>query len=184
MIVGMDDRLRLRPVAEDELPILQRLTLDPEAAGQYSWYGWFDKSRWQRRWDDNELIGDDLGMLMVARGPDALGFVQWRRKRASPAAWYLELGIALLPEFRGKGYGTQAHSLLASYLFAHTTVHRIEAATELENLAEQRALEKAGFTREGVLREIGWRDGAWRDGVIYSLLRTDPPPRFGYGVTS
>jgi RimJ/RimL family protein N-acetyltransferase len=53
-------------------------------------------------------------------------------------------------------------------------LHRIEAATELENLAEQKALEKAGLTREGVLREIGWRDGAWRDGVIYSLLRTDP----------
>ena len=170
----MDDQLRLRLVAEDELPILQRLTQDPEAAGPFSWYGWFDMSRWQRRWADNELIGDDLGALMVARGPDALGLVQWRRKRASPAAWYLELGIALLPEFRGKGYGTQAHTLLASYLFAHTTVHRIEAATELENLAEQKALEKAGFTREGVLREIGWRDGAWRDGVIYSLLRTDP----------
>lgn len=170
----MDDELKLRPVAEDELPLLQRLTQDPEAAGQFAWYGWFDRSRWQRRWADNELIGDDLGVLMVARGPDALGIVQWRRHRATPASWYLELGIALLPQSRGKGYGTQAHKLLASYLFAHTTVHRIEAATELDNIAEQKALEKAGFTREGVLREIGWRDGAWRDGVIYSLLRTDP----------
>jgi RimJ/RimL family protein N-acetyltransferase len=177
----MDDQLRLRPAAEDELPILQRLTQDPEEAGQFSWYGYFDTSRWQRRWADNELIGDDLGVLMVARGPDVLGFVQWLRKRASPASSYLEMGIALLPEFRGKGYGTQAQKLLASYLFAHTTVHRIEAATELGNLAEQRALEKAGFTREGVLREIGWRDGAWRDGVIYSLLRTDPLPRLGAG---
>ena len=172
---GMDDRLRLRPAAEDELPILQRLTQDPEVAGEFSWYGWSDASRWRRRWDENELIGDDLGVLMVARGGEALGLVQWRRHRVSPASWYLEMGIALLPEFRGKGYGTQAHQLLAGYLFAHTTVHRIEAATELGNIAEQKALERAGFTREGVLREIGWRDGAWRDGVIYSLLRTDPP---------
>ena len=170
----MDDGLRLRPATEDELPILQRLTRDPEAGGQFSWYGWFDMSRWQRRWDDDELIGDDLGVLMVARGREALGFVQWRRKRATPASWYLEMGIALLPEFRGKGHGTRAQRLLADYLFAHTTVHRIEAATELGNLAEQKALEKAGFTREGVLRQIGWRDGAWRDGVVYSLLRTDP----------
>jgi len=43
------------------------------------------------------------------------------------------------------------------------------------NIAEQRALEKAGFTREGVMRGIGWRGGSWRDGVMYSLLRTDPP---------
>jgi RimJ/RimL family protein N-acetyltransferase len=54
-------------------------------------------------------------------------------------------------------------------------VHRIWAGTEADNIAEQRALEKAGFTREGVIRGAGWRDGTWRDGVIYSLLRTDPP---------
>jgi RimJ/RimL family protein N-acetyltransferase len=170
----MDDRLRLRPVAEDELPVLQRLTQDPVAVGEFSWYGWFDLSRWQRRWAENELIGDDIGVLMVARGREALGFVQWRRKQATPSSWYLELGIALLPEFRGKGHGTQAHKLLAHYLFAHTTVHRIEAVTEIDNTAEQKALEKAGFTREGVLRGGGWRDGAWRDSVLYSLLRTDP----------
>ena len=80
----------------------------------------------------------------------------------------------LLPEARGRGYGTQAQRLLVRYLFAHTTVHRIWAGTEVDNLAEQRALEKAGFTREGITRATGWRDGSWRDGVIYSVLRTDP----------
>ena len=54
-------------------------------------------------------------------------------------------------------------------------MHRIEGITEAENLAEQRVLEKAGFTREGVMRGVFWRDGAWRDGVLYSLLRTDQP---------
>ena len=78
-----------------------------------------------------------------------------------------------MPSSRGRGLGTGAQVLLARYLFAHTTAHRIEASTEVDNLAEQRALEKAGFTREGVRRGIGWRDGAWRDGVTYSLLRTD-----------
>lgn len=53
--------------------------------------------------------------------------------------------------------------------------NRIEAATEVGNVAEQRALEKAGFTREGVLRSTGWWDGAYRDGVWYSMLRTDQP---------
>ena len=92
-----------------------------------------------------------------------------------PPSYCWTMGIALEPQARGHGYGTQAHRLLARYLFAHTTVHRIEADTEAENVAEQRALEKAGFTREGVMRGVFWRDGAWRDGVIYSLLRTDQP---------
>jgi RimJ/RimL family protein N-acetyltransferase len=83
--------------------------------------------------------------------------------------------MILLPEARGRGYGTQAHRLLARYLFTHTPVHRIWAGTEVDNIAEQKALERAGFTREGVSRGTGWRGGAWRDGVIYGLLRTDPP---------
>jgi RimJ/RimL family protein N-acetyltransferase len=65
--------------------------------------------------------------------------------------------------------------LLVRYLFAHTTVHRIEAVTDAGNFAEQKVLDRAGFTREGVVRGMGWRDGGWRDGVTYSLLRTDPP---------
>ena len=45
----------------------------------------------------------------------------------------------------------------------------------MENLAEQRALERAGFTREGVLRQAQFRDGGFRDMVLYSRLRGDRP---------
>jgi RimJ/RimL family protein N-acetyltransferase len=170
----MEDRIALRPAGEDDLVVVEKLTGDPDTAGVFAWFGWPDTGRWRRSWAENGLLGGDGGVLMVVRGEERLGFMNWRRRPSTPAAYFWEIGIALLPEARGHGYGTQAHRLLARYLFAHTTVHRIEAATEVGNLAEQRALEKAGFTREGVLRGCGWRDGAWRDGVTYSLLRTDP----------
>jgi RimJ/RimL family protein N-acetyltransferase len=171
----MDGQIALRPADEDDLVILEDLTGgDPAKPGEFGWYGWTDRTRWRRQWAENGLLGDDGGVLMVVRGRERLGFMNWRRKHATPAAHHWEIGIALLPEARGHGYGTEAHRLLVRYLFAHTPVYRIEAATETANLAEQRALEKAGFTREGVVRGIGWRDGAWRDGVWFSVLRTDP----------
>jgi RimJ/RimL family protein N-acetyltransferase len=171
----MGGQLALRPVDEDDLSVLEALTQDPETAGEFAWFGWFDPGRFRRRWAENRLIGEDGGTLMVVRGQERLGFVNWRRRQATPSAYCWSMGIALLAEARGKGCGTEAHRLLARYLFAHTTVHRIEADTEVDNIAEQRALEKAGFSREGVMRGCGWRNGAWRDGVTYSLLRTDPP---------
>lgn len=175
MMAVMTEQVTLRPVAEDDLPVLEMLTWDPAVAGEFAQFGWFDTQLWRRRWAEDRLIGEIGGVLMVVRGGERLGFVNWRRKPTTPAAFHWEMGIALLPDARGRGYGTVAHQLLTRYLFAHTTVHRIEAATEVGNVAEQRTLEKAGFTREGVLRGIGWRDGAWRDGVLYSLLRTDLP---------
>jgi RimJ/RimL family protein N-acetyltransferase len=172
----MDDQVELRPVLEGDLPVLEEMMQDPDKSGEFAWFGWLNRQGWRRAWDENRLLGgDDGGTLMVVRGSDRLGLVNWRRQQTTPAGYCWEIGIALLPQARGHGYGTQAQRLLARYLFAHTTVHRIWAATETGNLAEQKALEKAGFTREGVLRGCGWRDGAWRDGVVYSLLRTDQP---------
>ena len=173
--VSMSDQVALRPVGEDDLPMLEELTQDPEQTGEFQWSGWSDRRRWRRGWDENGLIGPDGGTLVVVCGQERLGLVNWRRQQTTPAGYCWEIGITLRPEARGRGYGTQAHRMLARYLFAHTTAHRIWAGTEVDNIAEQKALEKAGFTREGVTRGTGWRDGAWRDGVIYGLLRTDPP---------
>jgi RimJ/RimL family protein N-acetyltransferase len=171
---GMTDQMALRLVTEDDLPMMEELLTDPDQAGEYGWFGWFDRGRWRRGWAENQLIGPDGGTLIVTLGRQPLGLVIWRRHQATPAAYSFEIGISLRPEARGQGHGTRAHRQLAGYLFAHHPVHRLWAATETGNLAEQRALEKAGFTREGVQRGTGWRDGAWRDGVTYSLLRTDP----------
>jgi RimJ/RimL family protein N-acetyltransferase len=171
----MEDHLTLRPAAEDDLPVIERLTQDPEATGEFAWLGWYKLTRFRQWFAENRLISDDIGVLMVVRGDERPGFVSWYKVPSTPGYYYWNIGIALLPEARGKGYGTEAQRLLARYLFANTTVQRIEAATEVGNVAEQRALEKAGFTREGVHRAAGWRDGAYRDGVWYSMLRTDQP---------
>jgi RimJ/RimL family protein N-acetyltransferase len=170
----MGDHVELRPAAEEDLLLLEKLTWDPAATGEFAQFGWFDLRQWRRGWIENKLIGDDGGVLMVISGAERLGFVDWRRQPSTPGAYYWEIGMALLPEARGHGYGTQALRLVARYLFAHTTAHRLEATTEAGNVAARRMVEKAGFTQEGVMRETGWREGAWRDAVLYSLLRTDP----------
>jgi RimJ/RimL family protein N-acetyltransferase len=165
--------MRLRPVEARDLAVIESLTQDPAISGEFAWFGWFD-TQVRKKWEENRLLSNDGGTLMVSRGEDTLGFVNWRRQQATVAAFFWEIGIALLPAARGHGYGTHAQRELARYLFAHTTAHRIQATTEIDNFAERRSLEKAGFTLEGTLRGSGWRDGAWRDGLMYSLLRTDP----------
>jgi len=49
----------------------------------------------------------------------------------------------------------------------------VEASTDVENIAEQRSLEKAGYIREGILRGVQYRAGAWHDIVNYARLRDD-----------
>jgi hypothetical protein len=48
------------------------------------------------------------GRTLVVRADEALGFVGWH-KRTTSRGWYcFAIGIAMLPEARGHGYGTTA----------------------------------------------------------------------------
>lgn len=169
----MDGQVTLRPVLEDNLSWLAGLRSDPAATGPHEWHGWSDPSRVRKCWAESGLLGDDGGTLIVVHGTDRVGTVSWRRVQTGPTASNWAIGIGLAPEFRGRGYGSEAQRRLVRYLFAHTQVNRVEATTEVTNGAEQRALEKAGFAREGILRGTTFRQGRWHDQVIYSVLRDE-----------
>jgi RimJ/RimL family protein N-acetyltransferase len=169
----MDGQVTLRPVHEDDLSWLASLRDGPAATGPHEWHGWNDPHRLRRQWAESGLLGDDRGTLIVVHGTDRVGNITWRKVQTGPMAFNWAIGIGLAPEFRSLGYGSAAQRLLVRYLFAHTQVNRIEATAEITNVAEQRALEKAGFTREGVLRGTTFRQGRWHDQVIYSVLRDE-----------
>jgi len=123
------------------------------------------------------LRSERNGMLVVERLADgrAIGTVGWHHERygPNPESTALNFGIELIPEARGQGYGTEAQAQLVAYLFATTEANRVEAGTDIDNVAEQRSLEKAGLRREGVLRGSQYRAGAYRDLVVYALVRSD-----------
>lgn len=91
----------------------------------------------------------------------------------SDTSWCWSIAIGLLPEHRGNGIGAIAQRLLADYLFQHTRAERVQAWTDVRNIAEQKALDRAGFAREGLLRSAQWRGGQWHDQVLYARLRHD-----------
>jgi RimJ/RimL family protein N-acetyltransferase len=119
---------------------------------------------------------DDVGGLAVLDEDGALaGDVSWQWVHWGPnaASRCPMIGIWLRPLARGRGIGQAAQRELAQLFFTHTAVNRVEAHTDVSNIAEQRALERAGFTREGLVRGAQWRAGAYRDGYLYAILRGD-----------
>jgi RimJ/RimL family protein N-acetyltransferase len=162
----------LRPVREQDLPFLDRLDVDPTAVGEFEWTGYAAAPRLRKRWNEDGLLSGESGVLLVSADDDVAGIATWRFiPRGGPPGVCAEFGVALVPEHRGKGIGTEAHRALIAYLFAHTTVERLEALTDTENVPEQRVLDRLGCQREGVLRHAVWQKGRWRDLVVYAILR-------------
>jgi RimJ/RimL family protein N-acetyltransferase len=85
----------------------------------------------------------------------------------------MEIGYALLPSERNKGYGTEAITIIVDYLFLTRQIVRIQATTDLKNKASCRVLERNGFKCEGTIRKAGFVRGQWRDEYLYSILREE-----------
>jgi RimJ/RimL family protein N-acetyltransferase len=182
----MSEEIRLRPVVESDLPLLERIYDDPVDASEFGFTGFNNQGHIRRRFEAGFITVDGGKLAIVrdatpedgravfeAQGDVFCGDVGWHRVLTGPNSATWNIGIGILAKERGKGYGTRAQRLLVEYLFSHTLFNRIEAGTETANIAEQRALEKAGFTREGVIRGASFRGGAWRDMVSYSVVRAD-----------
>jgi RimJ/RimL family protein N-acetyltransferase len=168
--------VRLVDVTDSDLPLLDRL--------RATQVGGFNDLGQERRmlppdaWVGGRLRGEERGEFFVQRTSDGaiVGTISYHRVSHGPnaesKAWMI--GIDLVPEGRGQGLGTEAQRLLADWLFETTLANRVEASTDVENVAEARSLEKAGFTREGVSRGAQYRAGAFHDLALYARLRADP----------
>jgi len=120
-------------------------------------------------------LAPDVGRLAVEVDGVVVGDLTWHEVHYGPTegsrAW--NIGIGLVESVRGRGLGATAQRALADHLFATTDVDRVEASTDVDNVVEQRSLEKAGFVREGVLRSAQQRADRRHDLVVFSRLRDD-----------
>lgn len=171
------EKIYLRPVRQDDLPILVAWANDIAYLTEFNFFGLHQHNGLEKHFQEDGLLSHEHGTLVVVTcdSDQVVGDVSYRRVRyrygpAETSVAY-DFGIVLAPEHRGKGYGVEAQRLLAEYLFSVYPIMRVEASTDITNRAEVRALEKAGFTREGVLRKAQWRNGDWHDLVLYSKLR-------------
>lgn len=163
---------RLRPVREADLARLAAWAAEPTSE-----YDDFSGPPPPGVVDAPRVKPPGFGELVVTDDDDVpLGTVGWHTVHYGPGSGStaLSIGISLRPEARGLGHGSRSQRMLADYLFATTRVNRVEASTDVRNVAEQKALERGGFTREGVMRGAQWRQGSWHDLVGYARLRGEP----------
>ena len=95
-------------------------------------------------------------------GPAVAGIVGFK---GGPQDGVVEIGYSMLPEFRRRGYATEAVAALVELAFAHEEVDRVVAETLPELSASIGVLLRSGF----VLVGTGGAPGA----VRYELTRKD-----------
>lgn len=99
---------------------------------------------------DETVIGQ-VGVSSILRGPFRKGFLGY---------WVSSL-------HQGLGHTSRAVGLALRVAEDELDLHRVEAHTQLDNLASQAVLRKHGFTPWGIAHDHFFADGAWRDEVFW-----------------
>jgi steroid delta-isomerase len=82
-------------------------------------------------------------------------------------------GLALHPDFRGRGVAEEAARELQRHLLLELGFHRLQLEIYGFNERAIAHAERVGFIREGAKRNAYRRHGQWADGVLYALVRED-----------
>ena len=169
--------MRLREIAPADAELLDTWRAEPGSMGEFNDFDVEMSSLAGALGGGRRFVEEEMGRLVVDRLEDGavIGDMSWHPVRYGPdegskaSTW----GSRYTPTPVAGGTAWRRR-LLADLLFDLFEVARVEASTDVENVPRQRALEKAGFTREGVLRQAQHHAAAHHDLVVYSHVRDDP----------
>ncbi|KAK1226592.1 hypothetical protein PQX77_010432 [Marasmius sp. AFHP31] len=84
-----------------------------------------------------------------------------------------DFGIAFLPEFWGKGYGTEVSVFMVNHAFVELGAHRVSLWAFSHNTAALALYKKIGFVEEGRKRKSVWVGGKWEDFILMGVLEDE-----------
>ena len=167
------EKIFLRTMRDSDLDILLEMLEDIEARGEYYPQEMPSQVAIRKRFSEDGYWGDNFGRLLICE-PDGriVGMVHFFKEPSYFDG--LELGYIMLdPAARGKGYMTEAVSLIVRYLFRVFKINRLQILATPENIPSWRVAEKCGFTYEGTARGAIFNAGKMYDLKVYSLLRAE-----------
>ncbi|MER7002413.1 GNAT family N-acetyltransferase [Dactylosporangium sp. NPDC000555] len=163
----------LRPLTEDDGLVTYDMRSLPEVSGSSVVGTPMDPAAVTRQCAESGakwLAGQRAEMTIRRAGDDAyLGEIALYY--AEPALREAMIGYSLTPAARGHGYATRAARLVTGWGF-EIGMNRMIAGTAVDNVASQRVLEAAGYSRESVqLERLPGPEGTRIDNVAFAKLR-------------
>jgi RimJ/RimL family protein N-acetyltransferase len=83
------------------------------------------------------------------------------------------IGLRILADYRGQGYGTEAIKWVVDYGFRRAGLHKIKIDYFGHNEKAGKLYQRLGFVEEGRLRDELWHDGKWWEMVEMGMLEED-----------
>ena len=169
------DRLLMRPITRDDLPVLLRFRADPEVSrylgGPEMSTPEFIAKRLEFYLDCHRQHGFGMCALLGKEDGEMIG---WSGIQPLEDSGQIEVGYGFDRPHWGKGYATEAAAAWLRYGFETVGLPRIVAVAEPENAGSRRVMEKLGMRYERTARHYNI------DCVLYAITREEFTPSPGF----
>jgi RimJ/RimL family protein N-acetyltransferase len=168
-------KVRLRPPEPADYPTLYSWFSDPQVVAPYDRflsesYDGFVRSMTEPDTDPTSLVPRFVVEPVHGSGPvGVVGHFTPHPVLETIEVWYVMGDRAA----RGQGFGREAVGLLTDHLFRTTSVERVAATADVENVPSSRLVEGLGFRREGTFRGAFYHHGRWHDVHVYGVTRAE-----------
>jgi RimJ/RimL family protein N-acetyltransferase len=160
--------VNLRVSEKEDMPLIVEWWNSLEVSGEYQLFPQMSRAEMEKQLERFSSSPLWKGFIIEKKDGGKIGYIVHY-----PAGRLVEIGYALVPSERGRGYCSEAVLIMLDYLFLSKDVVRVQAHTDVRNVASQRVLEKTGFKEEGVVRKGNFVRGEWRDSCLFSILREE-----------
>lgn len=119
---------------------------------------------------DNREV-DNQFMVIEDLAHNAVGMIDTHN--CDTKTGYFEYGISILPQYRRKGYATNAIRLLLKFMFEECRFEKANAMIYSFNGESAALHEKMGFIKEGIIRRNVYTGGVYYDTIVYGMTRQE-----------
>jgi RimJ/RimL family protein N-acetyltransferase len=161
-----------KPRRDDASMLFQAYMQDPEVTRYTTW-----RPHRQRKETEDFILGSIAAWENETRFPFVItlknedqpfGMIDFHIRGST-----VGLGYVIARSHQGNGYATEATCAVIQWAFQQPMIYRVNASTDIENIASQRVLEKAGMLREGLLRKY----------IVHPNLSEIPRDSYIYAIT-
>lgn len=168
------ERINLRPQKREDAELIAKFQQDPDVMENYFMSLTIPPLKeFIERWYDYQTTEKDgYSFAIESKQGEFIGTCHTMSLNMKNGTTYIAIFIGH-PEYRSKGYGTEAMKLLLNFLFNEVGLRKVKLNVFDFNKRAIRCYEKSGFKVEGIYKQEIYRYGEYHDNFAMAATRDD-----------
>ena len=161
-----------RPIERSDLEIIRRLHNDPSTLLNLATTELIDEPGQHNWWENLHRVKNDKRYIICLSDKPERIIGRLRIQNIDRQNSNCEIGLDILPELRGKGYGLLSYQMILEFLFLHYNMNMVYVRVAEYNPVAKSLYSRIGFKETGNYEEYIYRNGRYYDYQILCLTKS------------